>query len=149
MSRLGIRDRGVANDSRDSKRKDKLITGHHILIDIYKGEYEVRGKVYSKVRDEGQQNSQSHVSKWQRLCLHFFFPHYLSFYIVIQFGQGLHIQPVVGQVPYSSSFFFSFFFSLVKTFRSIRNFFQNNIYFQTILLVNIVSKLFMKVTSRV
>ena len=54
MRRLGIRDKVMANDSRDSKRKDKLITGHRILIDIYKGEYEVRGKVNSKVLNEGQ-----------------------------------------------------------------------------------------------
>ena len=57
MSKLGIRDRGVANDPRNSKREDKLITGHRILIDIYKGEYEVKGKVNSKVLNEGQQKA--------------------------------------------------------------------------------------------
>ena len=41
------------NDPRDSKRKDKLIMGRCILIDIYKGEYEVRDKVNGKVLDEG------------------------------------------------------------------------------------------------
>ena len=48
ISRLGIRDRGVVKDPRDSKRKDKLITSYCILIDIYKGKYEVRGKVNKK-----------------------------------------------------------------------------------------------------
>ena len=44
----------MANDPRDSRGKDKHITGHCILIDIYKGEYEMRGKVYSKVLNEGK-----------------------------------------------------------------------------------------------
>ena len=44
----------MANDPCDSKRENKFITGHRILIDIYKGEYEVRGKVNSKVLNEGQ-----------------------------------------------------------------------------------------------
>ena len=57
MSKLGIRDRGMANDPCDSRRKDKLITGWHIFIEIYKGENEVRGKVYSKVFDEGKQKA--------------------------------------------------------------------------------------------
>ena len=35
----------MVNDPLDSKRENKLITGRHILIDIYKGEYEMRGKV--------------------------------------------------------------------------------------------------------
>ena len=39
----------MADDPCDSKRKDKLITGRRILIDIYKRENEMRGKVYSKV----------------------------------------------------------------------------------------------------
>ena len=43
----------MANDPRDSRREDKLITGHHILIDIYKVEYEVRGKFYGKPLKEG------------------------------------------------------------------------------------------------
>ena len=33
----GIGDRKMANDLRDSRRKNKLITGHRIPIDIYKG----------------------------------------------------------------------------------------------------------------
>ena len=53
MSRLRIGHRGMVNDPRDSKRKDKLIMGRRILIDIYKGEYEVRDKVNGKVLDEG------------------------------------------------------------------------------------------------
>ena len=47
----------MANDPRDSRRKDKLITGHRILVDIYKGENEMRGKVYSKVLNEGKQKA--------------------------------------------------------------------------------------------
>ena len=62
VSRIGIRDRGVANDPRDSGRKDKLITVRHILIDIYKGEYEMRGKVNSKVLNEGQQKASMRLS---------------------------------------------------------------------------------------
>ena len=38
----------MANDPCDSKRENKFITGHRILIDIYKGEYEVKGKIYGK-----------------------------------------------------------------------------------------------------
>ena len=43
----------MANDPRDSRRKDKLTTSHRTLIEIYKGEYEMRGKVNGKVLDEG------------------------------------------------------------------------------------------------
>ena len=32
----------------DSRRKNELITGHYIPINIYKGEYEVRRKFNSK-----------------------------------------------------------------------------------------------------
>ena len=52
VGRLGIRDKGVANDPHDSRRKDKLIMGCHIHIDIYKGEYEMRGKVNGKLLNE-------------------------------------------------------------------------------------------------
>lgn len=52
----------MVNDPRDSKRKDKLIMGHRILIDIYKGEYEVRDKVNGKVLDEGSQKSITRLS---------------------------------------------------------------------------------------
>ena len=45
----------MANDPCDSKRENKFITGHRILIDIYKGEYEMRGKVNGKLLNEGQQ----------------------------------------------------------------------------------------------
>ena len=45
VSKLGIGDKYMSNDPRDSKRENKLNTGHRILIDIYKGEYEMRGKV--------------------------------------------------------------------------------------------------------
>ena len=32
----------------DSRRENELIMGRRILIDIYKGEYEMKGKVNSK-----------------------------------------------------------------------------------------------------
>ena len=53
MRRLETRNRVVVNDPCDSKREDKLIMGHRIFIDIYKGEYEMRGKVNGKLLDEG------------------------------------------------------------------------------------------------
>ena len=59
MSRLEIRDRGVANDPRDSRMKDKLIMSCRILIDIYKREYEMREKVDSKVLNEGQKKKRA------------------------------------------------------------------------------------------
>ena len=43
----------MANDPRESRRENKLIIGCRILIDIYKGEYEMRGKVYGKPLKEG------------------------------------------------------------------------------------------------
>ena len=49
VRRLGIRNRRMANDPRDSRRKNELITGRRIPIDIYEKENEVRRKVYSKV----------------------------------------------------------------------------------------------------
>ena len=54
VKRLGIRDRGVANDPRDSRRKDKLITGRCISVNIHERENEMRGKVYSKDLNEGK-----------------------------------------------------------------------------------------------
>ena len=45
----------MAYDPRDSKRKDKLITGRRIPINIHKRKNEMRGKVYSKVLNEGKQ----------------------------------------------------------------------------------------------
>ena len=53
MRRLKIRNRGVANDPRDSKRKDKLIMGHRVSIDIEERENEVRREVYGKILNEG------------------------------------------------------------------------------------------------
>ena len=38
----------MAKNLNDNKRENELITSRRILIDIYKGEYEVRGKVYGK-----------------------------------------------------------------------------------------------------
>ena len=62
VRKLGKRDKGVANDPHDSRRKNMLITGRCILIEIYKGKYEVRGKVNGKVLDEGQQNASTRLS---------------------------------------------------------------------------------------
>ena len=61
MSRLGIGIRGMVNDPRDSRREDKFITGRRILINIYKGENEMKGKVYSKVLNEGKQKSSTRL----------------------------------------------------------------------------------------
>ena len=44
----------MANDPRDSRRKNKLITGRCISIDIYERENKMKGKVYSKVLNEGK-----------------------------------------------------------------------------------------------
>ena len=38
----------MAKDPHDSRRKDKLITGHRILIDIKDRSDEVRGEVYGE-----------------------------------------------------------------------------------------------------
>ena len=53
VCRLKIGDRKNAENPRNSRRKNKLITGCRIPIDIYKGENEVRGKIYSKSLKEG------------------------------------------------------------------------------------------------
>ena len=37
----------MVENLRDRRRENELIMGRRILIDIYKGEYEVRGKVNS------------------------------------------------------------------------------------------------------
>ena len=55
----------MANDPRDSRRKDKLITSHHILIDIYKGKNEMGWKVNSKVLSEGQQKELQRDKGWR------------------------------------------------------------------------------------
>ena len=41
VNSLEIKDRGVANDPHDSRRKDKIITSRHVFIDIYERENEV------------------------------------------------------------------------------------------------------------
>ena len=41
VGRLRTEDRKVVKELRDNQRKNELITGHRILIDIYKGEYKV------------------------------------------------------------------------------------------------------------
>ena len=38
----------MVKNPHDSRRENELITSRHILIDIYKGKYEMRGKVYGK-----------------------------------------------------------------------------------------------------
>ena len=62
MKRLGIRNKAVANDPRDSRREDKFIMGRRIPINIYKGENEMRGKVNGKVLNEGQQKASTRLS---------------------------------------------------------------------------------------
>ena len=43
----------MAENPRDSRRENELTTGHHIPIDIYKGESEVRRKVNGKSLKKG------------------------------------------------------------------------------------------------
>ena len=57
MSILKIGNRGVANDLCHSRRKDKLITGCCISIDIDERENEVRREVYGKILSEGKQKA--------------------------------------------------------------------------------------------
>ena len=52
----------MANDPRDSQRKNELIMDQHIRIDIYEKENEVRRKVYSKVLNEGKQKASMRLS---------------------------------------------------------------------------------------
>jgi len=47
MRRCGIRDKKMVKDPRDSGKKNELITGRCIPIDIYEGYNEVRGKINS------------------------------------------------------------------------------------------------------
>ena len=71
MRRLKIRNRGVANDPHDSKRKDKLITGRHISIDINKRENEVRREVCGNrviVRQRMKNECHHHVKEPQTFC---------------------------------------------------------------------------------
>ena len=51
----------MANDPRDSRRKNELITGRRIPIDIYEKENEVRMKVYSKVLNEGKKKASTRL----------------------------------------------------------------------------------------
>ena len=52
----------MAKEPHDSKRKNELIMGHRILIDIYKGEYKIRREINRKILNEGLQKSS------MRLC---------------------------------------------------------------------------------
>ena len=62
VRRLGKKDRRMANDPHDSRRKDKLIMGRCIPINIHMGENEVRREVYSKVINEGKQKASTRLS---------------------------------------------------------------------------------------
>ena len=48
VCRLRIGDRKMTENPCDSQRENELITGHCIPINIYKGEYKVRGKINSE-----------------------------------------------------------------------------------------------------
>ena len=52
----------VLKDPRDSRRKDKLITGSGILIHIYNRCDEVRGKVNKKILCQGKRETSMRVS---------------------------------------------------------------------------------------
>ena len=54
--------RKMALDPRDSRRKDNLITGRRILIDIQDRKNKVRRKIFGKMLKKGQQKSST------RLC---------------------------------------------------------------------------------
>ena len=43
----------MEENPRDSRTENELIMGCHIPIDIYKGENEVRGKIYSESLKKG------------------------------------------------------------------------------------------------
>ena len=43
----------MVNDPRDSRRKNELITGRRIPMNIYKGEYKVRRKINGKSIKKG------------------------------------------------------------------------------------------------
>ena len=53
MRRLGIRDRKMVKNPCDSRRKNELITGRRIPIDIYNEEYKVRRKINGKSIKKG------------------------------------------------------------------------------------------------
>ena len=53
VCRLRIGNRLVAENPRNSRRKNKLITGRCIPINIYEGEDEVREKIYSESLKKG------------------------------------------------------------------------------------------------
>ena len=60
--RFRIGDGRMSKNPRDSRRENELIMGCCILIDIYKGGYEVRRKVYGKSFKKGQQKSSTRLS---------------------------------------------------------------------------------------
>ena len=53
VCKLRIEGRKMAKNPRDSRRENELVTGRHILIDIYKREYEMRGKIDNKSLKKG------------------------------------------------------------------------------------------------
>ena len=52
----------MVNDPRDRRRKNKLITGHRIPIDIDERENEGRREVFGKVLNERQQKASTRLS---------------------------------------------------------------------------------------
>ena len=67
----------MAKDPHDSRRKDELIMGRCILIDIKDRSDEVSGKVYNEVLKEGQKKSSTRhgdkviVRQWSKnKCYH-------------------------------------------------------------------------------
>ena len=53
VGRLEIEDRKMVKELHDRRKKNEHITSRHILIDIYKGEYEVRREVNRKILSKG------------------------------------------------------------------------------------------------
>ena len=53
----------MTQNPRDSERKDELITGRRIQMNIYNRQNEMRGKIYSEMLKKRQQKSST------RLCV--------------------------------------------------------------------------------
>ena len=65
----------MAKNPYDSRRENELITGCRIPINIYKGENEVRGKIYTEwlnngviVRQGMENKCHHHVKEHQTFC---------------------------------------------------------------------------------
>ena len=61
MGRLWIGGGEVVENPHDNQKKNELITGRRIPIDINKGENEVKRKVYRESIKEGQQKSSTRL----------------------------------------------------------------------------------------